>query len=100
MKLFLIFLVCYLAFSVRVKDDKPINLDVTYEHPWKDLNERKKFYDEFFKYTKKTKEVEKKLTGDMELLKMLFNIQNNQILQLRQIIEVNKAILNQLELKK
>jgi hypothetical protein len=36
----------------------------------------------------------------MELLKMLFNIQNNQILQLRQIIEVNKAILNQLELKK
>jgi hypothetical protein len=90
----LLFLKCY-VFSVRLME-KPLFLNVTYESPWKDLEEDRKFMDEHFKFINKTKEIGKKFTDDMNLLKMMFNIQNNQIYKLREIIEVNKAIINQL----
>jgi hypothetical protein len=93
-------LLMLLSFIYCLKqENKPILMNVTYESPWKDLQEERKFLDEHFKYMNKTKELEKKFTDDMNLLKMMFNIQNNQIYKLREIIEVNKAILSQVEAK-
>jgi hypothetical protein len=100
MKITILLFLLKVIISVRIKQqEKPVTMNVTYEYPWKDLEEQKKFNEEHFKYIDKTKEIEKKITDDMDLLRMMFNIQNTQIYKLREVIEVNKAILKQLEIK-
>jgi hypothetical protein len=82
---------------LAITQDKPLFMNITYEYPWKDLEEEKRFYDEHFKFINNTNLLEKKFTEDMDLLKAMYGIQNEQIYKLNEIIRVNKAILREIE---
>lgn len=78
------------------KDDKPMLLNVTYETPMRDLDEERKYTMEHLSYTKKVKRLEQKFSEDIELLKMIMNVQNSQIEKLNEIIMVNNEIANEI----
>lgn len=97
MKVVILILSFVVVFSMRLKTqgdapDKPILLNVTYESSWRDLDEQRKYSQEYVNYVKKVKEVEDKFNKDIDLFKRLMNIQNLQIQKLNEIIEVNSAI--------
>jgi hypothetical protein len=81
--------------GVTLTDDKksePLLLNVTYSTPVRDLEEEKKYTMEHVNYMKKVKRLEKKFTDDIDLLKMIVNVQNIQIDKLNEVIMVNEEI--------
>jgi hypothetical protein len=83
------------ATKIKVKDgpiDQPITLNVTYESPMRDLNEERKYTMEHLNYARKVKRLSQKFADDMDVLKMIMNVQNIQIDKLNEIIMVNNEI--------
>ena len=72
--------------------DKPITLNVTYETPMRDLEEERKYTSEYLNYASKAKRLQHKIYQDVELLKMVMNVQNIQIEKLNEIIKSNSVI--------
>ncbi len=88
-----------LAVRLREEEKKPILMNVTYEYPYRDLEEEQKYLEEHLKYIQRVKEIEKKFNQDMDLMRMMVNVQNSQIQKLSEIIGVNAALIKQLEVK-
>jgi hypothetical protein len=86
--------------KLKQDDDKPILLNVSYVTPMRDLEEERKFTMEQLNYMKKVKRLEQKFSDDIELLKMIMNVQNTQIERLNEIVMVNNEIAKQLLYKK
>jgi hypothetical protein len=83
------------AAKLKLKDgpiDQPITLNVTYESPMRDLNEERKYTIEHLNYARKVRRLAQKFSEDMDLLKMIINVQNIQIDKLNEIIMVNNEI--------
>jgi hypothetical protein len=74
---------------------KPLSLNITYEHPYHDIEEQRKYADQHILFVRRTKEVENKLTTEIENLKMLMNVQNIQIQKINEIFYTNLAVLYQ-----
>lgn len=74
-------------------------MNVTYEYPYQDIIEQRKYVDEHYRYINRVKQMEDKFTKDMDLLRMMFNVQNAQIQKLSEIIGVNAALIKQIEIK-
>jgi 5'-deoxynucleotidase YfbR-like HD superfamily hydrolase len=74
-------------------------MNVTYEYPYRDLVEEEKYIEEHLRYIERVKQMENKFTNDMDLLRMMYNIQNAQIQKLNEIIGVNAALIKQIEFK-
>jgi len=72
---------------------KEFTMNVTYQNPLEDYDERKKYADEEINFKRRINEVEQKIEADSELLKMILNINNIQIQKLSEIINVNLATL-------
>ncbi len=98
---FIIFILIFISQSlaVRLRQDKPILMNVTYEYPYEDLVEEQKYVEEHYRYIHRVKQLENKFTKDMDLLRMMFNVQNAQIQKLSEIIGVNVALIKQIEIK-
>ena len=93
----LLIMFCSSIRSVKMKSsDKPMLLNVTYETPMRDLDEERKYTMEHLNYMKKVKRLEQKFSEDIELLKMIMNIQNSQIERLNEIVMVNNEIANEI----
>jgi hypothetical protein len=76
--------------------EEPMLLNVTYETPMRDLDEERRFTMEHLNYYKKIKELETKFNQDIELVKMLVNLQNLQIDKLHEILNVNNSVAKRL----
>lgn len=76
--------------------EEPMLLNVTYTTPFRELEEQKKVTMEHLNYIKKVKRLEQKFAEDIELLKMIMNVQNSQIEKLNEIIMVNHIVTNEL----
>lgn len=74
---------------------KPLSLNITYEHPYHDIDEQRKYADQHILFVRRTKEVENKLVTEIENLKMLMNVQNIQIQKINEIYYTNLAVLYQ-----
>lgn len=74
------------------KKSEPLLLNVTYSTPTRDLEEEKKFTMEHVNYMKKVKRLEQKFNDDIELLKMIANVQNIQINKLNEVVMVNEEV--------
>jgi len=73
--------------------NKPFIMNVTYQNPLDDLNERKKYAQEEIAYKRRVREIEQKIEADSDLLKMILNINNIQIQKLSEVVNVNLATL-------
>jgi hypothetical protein len=99
MKTIMLFLFSVLFISVlslqQKKKDEPITLNVTLEYPMNSFEEEKRYNEEFLRLKRDVRNAEEKIHSDMELFKMLVNIQNVQIQKVNEILNVNSAILKQ-----
>jgi hypothetical protein len=69
-----------------------LNLNVTYELPSRDLDEQRKFTMEHLNYIKKVKRLQQKFNDDLEMLKMILNVQNIQIQKLNEVVILNREL--------
>ena len=99
MKLIILFLTTLNILCVNLKQDKPILMNATYEYPYRDIVEEDKYIEEHLRYIERVKQMEYKFTKDMDLLRMMYNVQNAQIQKLSEIIGVNAALIKQIEIK-
>ena len=76
--------------------DQAITLNVTYESPMREIDEERKYTMEELNYGRKVRRLEQKFSEDIELLKMVINVQNIQIDKLNEIIMVNHEIAKEL----
>lgn len=83
-----------LATSTSVKQE-PLEMNVNYVTPTRDLDEEIKFTEEHLNYMKKIKDIENKFREDTDIIKMLANLQNIQINKLYEIINVNAATVDE-----
>jgi 5'-deoxynucleotidase YfbR-like HD superfamily hydrolase len=74
-------------------------MNVTYEYPYRDIVEEEKYIEEHLRYVERVKQMENKFTKDMDLLRMMYNVQNAQIQKLSEIIFVNAALIKQIDTK-
>ena len=82
--------------KLRIGEGEPMRINVTYYSPTRDLEEEKKYALEHVNYMKKVKRMEQKFQEDIELLKMVMNVQNIQIVKLNEIVMVNDEIAKEL----
>jgi hypothetical protein len=82
--------------KLRIGEGEPMQLNVTYYTPTRDLEEEKKYALEHVNYMKKVKRMEQKFQDDIELLKMVMNVQNIQISKLNEVVMVNDEIAKEL----
>lgn len=86
-----------ISFSVKLNSRKdvptPLVMNVTYQNPLNDYDERKHYLDEERYLKKRIDEIEEKIEADSELLKMIFNVNNVQIQKLSEVVNVNLASL-------
>lgn len=75
---------------------QPVTLNVTYETPMRDLDEERKYTMEEINYGRKVRRLEQKFSEDIELLKMVINVQNIQFDKLNEIVMVNHEIAKEL----
>ena len=82
--------------ATPVNDEKlPLSLNITYENPYHDLDEQKKYAQEHLAFIRKTKEIDDKVSRDYDNLKSIINVQNIQIEKINEIFYTNLAILYQ-----
>jgi len=78
---------------LKAVKSKSFIMNVTYQNPLEDLNERKKYAQEEIAYKRRVREIEQKIEADSDLIKMILNINNIQIQKLSEVVNVNLATL-------
>lgn len=79
----------------NTKVQNPLSLNITYEHPYHDIDEQRKYADEHIAFIRRTRDVENKLNREIENLKMILNVQNIQLQKINEIFYTNLAVLYQ-----